>query len=210
MIPHDQKVATPEEMCEEILWTAEQITARGYELAKEIWLYYQTEKIYQLHTITVLEGASRTRDLILGFIQQINEENPNCPPLVCHEDSVMISSYKDGFNSSRKPKIILMPKFSTEKHHILIIEDIIDTGTAMSCFLHDLSHFTKKPASIKMCTLVDKPINRYPETRNIKTDFVGFTLKKDLFVVGFGLDYKHYYRNLPYIMAIKDEFKKIK
>ena len=80
---------------------------------------------------------------------------------------------------------------------MLLIEDIIDSGNTLS-FLQDMLR-TKKPASLKLCTLLDKPDRRVVE--GIKVDYVGFEIP-DEFVVGYGLDYMQKYRNLPYIGVV--------
>lgn len=208
MIPHNTVVPTPEEMCKKIMFDQKNIKYRLWEIANNIYDFYQEQEIYHLHSITVLMGATRIANCILNYIAKINTKNPKKPPLVVHEDSVMISSYKNEFTTNYDPKIITQTQFSTKKHHVLIIEDIIDSGLTMKYLIHDLIFETKKPESIKILTLIDKPINRTDLTKDIKADFSGFTINKNLFLVGYGLDYKHYYRNLPYIMAIKDECKK--
>jgi hypoxanthine phosphoribosyltransferase len=79
------------------------------------------------------------------------------------------------------------------------VEDILDSGNTLSYLIELLK--VRKPSSIKICTLFDKPARR---TRPIKADYVGFTVP-DAFVVGYGLDYDQHYRNLPYIGILKPE-----
>ena len=87
-----------------------------------------------------------------------------------------------------------------EDKDVIIVEDIVDTGFT----LHNLLDYLKKykPKSIKLCTLIDKPHRR---TIDVKTDYVGFTMEKNEFIVGYGLDYAQKYRNFPYIGVLKEE-----
>ena len=79
----------------------------------------------------------------------------------------------------------------------MLIEDIIDSGNTLSCLLEILK--MRNPASLKVCTLLDKPSRR---VRDVKVDYVGFSIP-DEFVVGYGLDYDQKYRNLPYIGVVE-------
>jgi hypoxanthine phosphoribosyltransferase len=83
--------------------------------------------------------------------------------------------------------------------HVLIVEDIIDTGRTLSYIIENLR--TRGPASVKVCTLLDKPARRELE---IAIDYVGFTIP-DRFVIGYGLDYGEIYRNLPFVGILKPE-----
>ncbi len=82
---------------------------------------------------------------------------------------------------------------------IIVVEDILDSGNTLSYLLHLLK--ARHPASIKLCTLLDKPSRRI---KPVEVDYVGFTIP-DHFVVGYGLDYNEIYRNLPYIGVLKPE-----
>ena len=84
---------------------------------------------------------------------------------------------------------------------MLILEDIFDTGTSLS-FVYD-HLMAKGPASVKICTLLDKP-SRRKQGVTLEADYVGFTIP-NAFVVGYGLDYNEYYRNLPYVGVLKPE-----
>ena len=85
---------------------------------------------------------------------------------------------------------------SVQGENILIVEDIIDTGRTLSYLINHLKQ--KNPASIKICTLLDKPERR---EYDVKVDYVGFQIP-DKFVIGYGLDDKEFYRNLPYIAEL--------
>ena len=83
--------------------------------------------------------------------------------------------------------------------HVIVVEDILDSGNTLSYLLHVLE--ARHPASIKLCTLLDKPERR---VKPINADYVGFTVP-NAFIVGYGLDYSEKYRNLPYIGILKPE-----
>jgi hypoxanthine phosphoribosyltransferase len=85
--------------------------------------------------------------------------------------------------------------------HVLILEDIFDTGSSLDYTVKQL--LTRQPASLKVCTLLDKPERRRPDV-TLKADYVGFTIP-NAFVVGYGLDYNEHYRNLPYVGILKPE-----
>mgnify|MGYP003291479488 CR=1 FL=1 len=118
----------------------------------------------------------------------------------CQLEFMWISSY-EGTDSSGS--IVVKRDISTDikGRHVLILEDIYDTGNSLS-FVH--AHLLKKePASLKICTLLDKPSRRKPGV-TLQADYVGFTIPNE-FVVGYGLDFNEYYRNLPYIGILKPE-----
>ncbi len=107
-----------------------------------------------------------------------------------------LSSYAGGTHSSGEVKVTLDLNSPIEGKHVLVAEDIVDTGVTLSYLLRMLQN--RNPASLKLCCLLDKP-----ERRNIKInpEYVGFTIPNK-FVVGYGLDYDEYLRNLPYIGVV--------
>lgn len=108
-------------------------------------------------------------------------------------DFLSVSSYGDGTHSTGKLKLKKELDESVEGVDCLVVEDIIDTGHTLAWLREKL--LEQKPASLRLCTLLDKPSRR--ET-NVAVDYVGFEIP-DEFVVGYGLDYAQKYRNLPYI-----------
>lgn len=114
-------------------------------------------------------------------------------------DFMAVSSYGASTKSSGVVRILKDLEAGIEGRHILIVEDIIDTGLTLKYLVGNLS--SRKPASIKICTLLDKPSRRQVD---IKPDFCGFEIE-DKFVVGYGLDFAETYRNLPYIGVLKPE-----
>ncbi|WNV58599.1 hypoxanthine phosphoribosyltransferase [Oscillospiraceae bacterium NTUH-002-81] len=117
-------------------------------------------------------------------------------------DFMCVSSYGSGTVSSGRVKIIKDLDENIEGKHVLIAEDIVDSGNTLSTLIKILQ--VRKPASIRLCTLLDKPERRVVD---IKADYSCFEIP-DKFVVGYGLDYNQHYRNLPYVGVVElDEEK---
>ncbi len=115
-------------------------------------------------------------------------------PLQC--DFIGLSSYGEASRSSGIVKITADLTVPIEGRHVLIVEDIIDTGRTISYLRRNLE--TRRPESLRICTLLDKIERREVP---VELDYVGFTIPKE-FVVGYGLDYAGLYRNLPYLAAL--------
>ena len=108
-----------------------------------------------------------------------------------------VSSYGNEYKSTGVVKIVKDLDEPIDGKHVLIVEDIIDSGRTLSYLKNIL--IGRNPSSIKICTLLDKPEQRVVE---VEVDYVGFTIP-DSFVIGYGLDYHQFYRNLPYIAVNK-------
>ena len=118
----------------------------------------------------------------------------------CQFDFMWISSYS-GANSTGQMVVKRDVSADIKGRHVVILEDIYDTGNSLDfTYKHLLS---KEPASLKICTLLDKPERRKPGITLIP-DYVGFTIPNE-FVVGYGLDFNEHYRNLPYVGVLKPE-----
>ncbi len=113
-------------------------------------------------------------------------------------DFMEISSYRGGTVSSGVVRILLDLEENVEGRHVLIVEDIVDSGRTLSYIARNLS--TRNPASLRVCTLLSKPSRREIP---VLTDWVGFEIP-DEFVVGYGLDFAEEYRNLPFIGVLKE------
>ena len=111
-------------------------------------------------------------------------------------DFMSVSSYGSGTSSSGVVKLAKDLDENIEGKHVIVIEDIIDSGRTLSYLLEILAK--RNPSSMKLCTLLDKPERR---VKDVKVDYVGFAIP-DEFVVGYGLDYDQKYRNLPYIGVV--------
>lgn len=118
----------------------------------------------------------------------------------CQIDFMWISSYA---GTSSTGSMVVRRDVSTDlkDRHVVILEDIFDTGNSLDFTYSHLME--KKPASLEICTLLDKPSRRNPAV-TLKPKYVGFEVP-DAFVVGYGLDYNEYYRNLPYIGVLRPE-----
>ena len=170
---------------QKILLTEEQIRDRIGELGKILTEEYADKNPL---VVGVLKGV------VVFYADMIRAiEVP------CQMDFMWISSYA-GTQSSG---MVVRQDVSAQVkgRHVLILEDIFDTGNSLDYTVRHL--MSKEPASLKICTLLDKP-ERRREGITLKADFVGFTIPNE-FVVGYGLDYNEKYRNLPYIGILKPE-----
>lgn len=168
-----------------VLYSEEEIEARIKEMADRITEEYAGEEVYFACT---LRGA-------VFFACELAKRIP----LDIKMDFIQVSSYG---NSTQSSGVINMKKDledSIEGKHVIVIEDIVDTGRTLSYLLELLKD--RKPKSLKLCSLLDKPERRISD---VQADYVGFTIP-DLFVVGYGLDYAQKYRNLPYIGVVETE-----
>lgn len=170
------EVAKPEL---EVLLSESQLRGRIAEMGREISGVYGAEP---LTVVGVLNGS---------FIFMADLVREISTPLRC--DFLGLSSYGSATESSGVVAITKDLGSSVEGQHVLVVEDIIDTGLTMKYLLENLA--TRHPASVRVASLLSKPARRQVETR---IDFLGFTIE-DRFVVGYGLDYAGLYRNLPYI-----------
>lgn len=168
-----------------VLFTREVIQNKVKEIANKLNEDYKGEEVV---FVCVLKGS-------LPFYADLVRE-VNFPVTF---DMVCVSSYGASVTSAGTLKIKLDSGVSFEGKHVLIIEDILDTGNTL-CNLRE--HFkNKNPKSLKLCCLLDKPSRRL---RDITADYIGFEIP-DEFVVGYGLDYAEKYRELPYIGVLKPE-----
>lgn len=116
-----------------------------------------------------------------------------------HLDFMGISSYGSSTTSSGAVQIIMDLKQALNGRHVLIVEDIIDSGHTLSYLRQTL--LARQPASLKICTLLNKPSRREVD---VTVDYIGFDIP-DEFVVGYGLDFDELYRNFPFIAVLKPE-----
>jgi len=117
-------------------------------------------------------------------------------------DFMAVSSYGSSTESSGAVRILKDLDKNVEGKHVLIVEDIVDTGLTLNYLINNLHN--RNVASLKICTLLDKPSRRKVDVR---IDYNGFEIP-DEFVVGYGLDFNEHYRNLPYIAVLKPEVYK--
>ncbi|MBG9982647.1 hypoxanthine phosphoribosyltransferase [Aerococcaceae bacterium DSM 111020] len=169
---------------ERVLVTREEIQAATQKLGKQITEDYGDKEIV---VIGILRGAAI---FMSDIIREID--------LYMDIDFMDVSSYGDGTESSGEVKIIKDLDTNVRGKHLLIVEDIIDTGRTLK-HLVDLFKY-RQAESIKIATLLDKPERRI--VKDIEADYIGIEIPNE-FVVGYGLDFKQKYRNLPYIGVLK-------
>ncbi|MGF7141987.1 hypoxanthine phosphoribosyltransferase [Anaerotaenia torta] len=165
--------------------TEEQISKRIRELAEEISRDYKGETV---HLISILKGSV--------FFSCDLAKRLTLPVTM---DFMSVSSYGSETVSSGRVRILKDLDESIEGRNVLIVEDIIDSG-------HTLAHLknllgARAPKSLEICTLLDKPDRRVTD---VDVKYVGFVIP-DEFVLGYGLDYDQFYRNLPYVGVVENE-----
>jgi hypoxanthine phosphoribosyltransferase len=168
---------------EEILLDAQTITDRVAELGAEISSDFADRDPV---LVSVLKGSI----IFLADLMRAME-------LPTSIDLMEVSSYGAGTESSGQVRIIKDLSNTIQDRHVIVVEDIIDTGLTLNYLLRYLAD--KRPASVSIVCLLDKPARRLAE---IPIDYVGFTIP-DRFVIGYGLDFDERYRNLPYIGVLK-------
>ena len=168
-----------EEVLGKILFTQEEITEKAEELGARITEDYAGEELIVVGT---LKGAVMWMSELIKYID-----------LDVKIDFVSASSYGSGTTTSGVVKVTKDLSMDIYRKNVLIVEDIIDTGTTLSYLVNNFKD--RNPKSVEICTMLDKPSRR---THTLKGKYTGFTID-DLFVVGYGLDYDQKYRNLPYI-----------
>jgi len=168
-----------------VLISEDEVQARIIELGKALNQAYSDEDRPLL--VCVLKGA-------FMFLADLTRELT-----MRHEvDFMETSSYGARTKSSGVVRILLDLERSIEGRHVLIVEDIVDSGRTLNYVTRNLE--TRNPASIRVCTLLDKPSRRVVD---VPVDFVGFEVP-DEFVIGYGLDFDEEYRNLPFIGVLKE------
>ena len=167
-----------------VLISAEDIVRRVQELGREITADYQGRS---LMIIGILKGAVV---FMSDLIRQISV------PL--EVDFMAISSYGEATETSGVVQLLKDLDRPIEGKHVLIVEDIIDTGLTLS-YLYQLLQ-SRNPATLKTAVLLDKPERRRTD---FTPDYVGFTIP-DKFVIGYGLDYNHMHRELPYVGVLEN------
>ena len=162
-----------------VLITRHQLASRIAAMASEIRATLPDDDI---HFVCVLKGAFLfLADLVRSLDDRVTI------------DFIAVSSYGAGKQSSGEVRLVKDVDTSLENRHVVIIEDIVDTGLTLN-YLQDILRL-RGPRSLRTACLLSKPSRRKV---NVRVDFIGFTIE-DHFVVGYGLDFSEKYRNLPYI-----------
>lgn len=167
------------------LLTAAQIQARIAEMAAEIEAAYPPDD--DIHFVCVLKG---------GFVFMADLVRVMGPRATM--DFIAVSSYGNATRSSGEVRLLKDLDTGLEGRHVIIVEDIVDTGLTLT-YLQDILR-ARAPKSLRTACLLSKPSRRQVD---VKVEFVGFEIE-DRFVVGYGLDYAERYRNLPYIAVLQE------
>jgi hypoxanthine phosphoribosyltransferase len=168
-----------------VMFDAEHIQERIAQLATEIEGDYPPED--EIHLVGVLKGGFVfMADLVRAMSGRVTL------------DFIAVSSYQRSTRSSGEVRLIKDVDASLQERHVIIVEDIVDTGLTLT-YLQDILR-ARGPKSLRTACLLSKPSRRLTE---VKVEYIGFTIE-DKFVVGYGLDFAEKYRNLPYI-AVLDE-----
>ena len=166
-----------------VLISEEDVDARISEIGAQISRDYAGKEV---HLICVLKGGS--------FFMCELAKRITVPVSL---DFMYVSSYGAGTESSGRIRIKKDLDEPVQGRDVLVVEDIVDSGRTLSCLLELLEE--RRPASLRLCTLLDKPERRVTD---VKVDYTGFRIP-DAVVVGYGLDYDQKYRNLPYIGVVE-------
>ena len=178
-------MSTNDHVIGKILFTEAEIRKRAEELGEEISNEFKGEELVVIGT---LKGSVPWMcDLM------------KCLDLDTVIDFVKASSYGSSTTTSGVVKISMDTELNLYNKNVLVVEDIVDTGTTRKYLLEKLNE--RHPKSLKVCTMLDKPSRR---TADFHADYIGFQVE-DLFVIGYGLDYDQKYRNLPYISYLQNE-----
>lgn len=170
---------------EDILLTEEQIAEIVQNMGRQISKDYEGKNLV---LVSVLKGS-------LVFMADLMR----AITVPCSIDFLSVSSYGNGTVTSGEVRILKDLDGSLEGKDLLVVEDILDSGMTLSYLLKTLS--ARNPASVRLCTFLDKPERRRVD---IRADYVGASVP-DAFIVGYGLDYAEKYRNIPYVGVLKPE-----
>lgn len=166
-----------------VLLSEEEVDKRIKEIGEKISNDYAGKSI---HLISVLKGG-------VFFTCEL-AKRITVPVSI---DFMCVSSYGSDTKSSGVVKIVKDLDESIVGKDVIVVEDIVDSGNTLSYLLENLA--SRGPASLALCTLLDKPDRR---VKDVKVDYTGFQIP-DAFVVGYGLDYDQRYRNLPYVGVVE-------
>jgi hypoxanthine phosphoribosyltransferase len=171
---------------EKVLISEEELQARIAQLAQEMNAIYSDDDPPVL--VCILKGAYMFMADLTRYLEFRHEV-----------DFMVISSYGKGTTSSGVVRILLDLTYSIDNRHVVIVEDIVDTGHTLDYILRNFA--SRNPASIRVATLLNKPSRREVE---VPVDFIGFEVPNE-FVLGYGLDFVEQYRNIPFIGVLKPE-----
>jgi hypoxanthine phosphoribosyltransferase len=185
-VSSDATVLDPDGLISDVLVEAEPLSRRVVELGEELSRDYAGR---DLLLVGVLKGAVF---FMADLVREIS--------IPCEIDFMAVSSYGSGTDSSGVVRILKDLDANIEGRHVVIVEDIVDSGLTLSYLVRNLE--ARQPASLEVCALLTKPERRKAD---IECRYVGFEIP-NRFVIGYGLDYGERFRSLPYVAAL-DESK---
>jgi hypoxanthine phosphoribosyltransferase len=175
--------SVPDDLIDSILIESERIQQRVRELGAQVSVDYAGRDV---HVVSVLKGSLMVvADLLRAISGRVTV------------DFIAVSSYGAQARNSGVVRLIKDLDQPIEGRHVLVVEDVIDTGLTLNYILRNLR--SRRPASLEVATLLDKPARRLID---LPLRYVGFTIP-DCFVVGYGLDYLERYRNLPHLATLR-------
>ncbi|PON96289.1 Hypoxanthine phosphoribosyl transferase [Trema orientale] len=180
---------------EKVLWTQDEIAARVSDLASQI-----SADLVVGSPPPIMVGVATGAFLFLAdLVRQIK--------LPITVDFIRAESYGCGTESSGKPTISFDSKLDVAGKHIILVEDVVDTGSTLACLIAHME--SKGASSVSVCTFLDKPARRKVHIHLLGQGkfYTGFQCP-DYFVVGYGMDFAELYRNLPYVGVLKPELYK--
>ncbi len=172
----------------EVLCSEEEIGQRIKEIGEQISKDYRDKNLY---VVSLLKGS---------FVFAADLVRKISVPVKI--GFMATSSYGNSETTSGNVKMTMDITDDLEEYDVIVVDDIVDSGFTMNFVLEHLK--TKNPKSLASCVLLDKPSRRQIK---MQPDYIGFTIE-DKFVVGYGLNYGDYYRNIPYVFAVTDEDRK--
>ena len=176
-------------VCEKVLFSKDQIEKEVKRLGDEITKDYEGKEVV---FVSVLTGAFM---FVADLVRNV--------PLTSYIDFMQVSTYENSTETSGNFMIKKDLTSNIEGKDVIVVEDILDTGFTLSNLIEYIK--SKNPASVKIAAFIDKPARR---KQDICADYVGFTMKDDYFIVGYGLDYAQKYRNLPYVGVLSEHLYK--
>ena len=190
-LPRTEHHAPPDDIIEEFI-SHEELVIRTHELAQAIAEYYRAQDDISPEKPLLLVGVLKG---VVPFMADLMRALP--PDIPVSVDFLAIAAYGPQARHGGTVRVIKDLEEDIKGRHVLVVEDIIDTGLTLGYLLKVLR--SREPASLRVCTLLDRSSVRLID---IRLSYVGFEIP-DQFVVGYGLDYNERYRNLPYIGVLK-------
>ena len=181
---HKEHIMADKKQIGKVLFSQEEITKRAKEIGKQIDKDYEGEEVIFLGT---LKGSVPWLVDIMKYTTVDSKV-----------DFITASSYGSSTTSSGVVKITYEPRINMYNKHIIVVEDIIDTGNTLKYLTAKIEE--RGPKSVKICTMLNEESRRVAD---LHADYVGFEVD-DLFVIGYGLDYDQKYRGLPYISYLDE------